>query len=154
MDRIQRILGVLQNPLMGGRFLNIILKIEKGFEVGFLINQICPRQTAAPQQRSRSSIIAVPPLLHRLSAPQTQEVTQDNAVSSSTDSHTLRRLSANPRPRQEPLPFKISSPCLERLLQAKDSIITPRTVGNGDSLMIPLPHADTMSQSDRVRDDL
>lgn len=59
-----------------------------------------------------------------------QEVTQDSAVSSSSDSlagipHSLH---PQPRPCQAPTPFKISLPCLERLLQTKDSIITPRTV--------------------------
>uniref|UniRef100_A0A0F8AIR0 Uncharacterized protein n=1 Tax=Larimichthys crocea TaxID=215358 RepID=A0A0F8AIR0_LARCR len=62
-----------------------------------------------------------------LPTPLGQEVTQDNAVSSSTDSHKtttpLRRLGRGR------LAFKISSPCLERLLQAKESIIAPRTDG-------------------------
>ncbi|GAA6222954.1 circadian-associated transcriptional repressor-like [Lates japonicus] len=174
MDRIQRILGVLQNPLMGGRFLNIILKIEEMLQSWFPhIKPDLPQtdsSTPAKKQKQHHSRASPPPpslcssdveptashfsshlkWLHigSLKTPEStfgqpaasaspapsrcsQEVTQDNAVSSSTDSHTLRRLSANPRPRQEPLPFKISSPCLERLLQAKDSIITPRTVGNG-----------------------
>lgn len=58
----------------------------------------------------------------------TQEVTQDNAVSSTTDLHSvpLRR-----RRRRGPSSFKISSPCLQRLLQAKESIIAPRTMGGG-----------------------
>ncbi|XP_039983691.1 circadian-associated transcriptional repressor-like isoform X2 [Xiphias gladius] len=163
MDRIQRILGVLQNPNMGGRFLSIILKIEEMLQSWF--PHIKPNllqtddSTPAKKQKHRGSASPPPasyssthlkwlhtsplcslktpgPLLAQappLPARRSQEVTQDNAVSSSTDSRTgpLRRLSANPRLSQGPLPFKISSPCLERLLQAKDSIIAPRTMGDG-----------------------
>lgn len=61
-----------------------------------------------------------------------QEVTQVNAVSSSTDCLGKRgRILAPPlRPGlQGPLPFNITSPCLERLLQAKESIVTPYVAG-------------------------
>ncbi|TKS70485.1 Circadian-associated transcriptional repressor [Collichthys lucidus] len=74
-------------------------------------------------QRASSSTSSTSPLPARCS----QEVTQDNAVSSSTDSHKTP-----PPPRRlgrGRLAFKISSPCLERLLQAKESIIAPRTDG-------------------------
>ncbi|XP_037648831.1 circadian-associated transcriptional repressor-like isoform X2 [Sebastes umbrosus] len=176
MDRIQRIMGVLQNPNMGGRFLSIILKIEEMLQSWF--PHIRPDQTddcsPAKKQKQHRSSASPPPSspvslrssdsssgLRRLHAtspvvcsPKTpeptlsrpaasasplparcsQEVTQDNAVSSSTDSpHSgpPRRLAANPRLSRGPLPFKIRSPCLERLLQAKESIIAPRTVGDG-----------------------
>ncbi|XP_037104186.1 uncharacterized protein LOC119120987 isoform X2 [Syngnathus acus] len=35
MDRIQRIMGVLQNPNMGGHFLSIIMKIEEMLQIWF-----------------------------------------------------------------------------------------------------------------------
>ncbi|XP_070687581.1 circadian-associated transcriptional repressor-like [Pempheris klunzingeri] len=186
MDRIQRIMGVLQNPNMGGRFLGIILKIEEMLQSWFPhikpnlnhedqsapakkqkrhgnasppppcpaslwssdvepplaasrsstrlkwlhTSPICsaktPESTLAP---SAAAAAAASPLPARCS----QEVTQDNAVSSSTDLHTgsPRRLDVNPRLSRGPPPFKIRSPCLERLLQAKESIIAPRAVGDG-----------------------
>ncbi|XP_022604528.1 uncharacterized protein LOC111224333 isoform X3 [Seriola dumerili] len=181
MDRIQRILGVLQNPNMGGRFLSIILKIEEMLQSWF--PHIKPSllhtdDSTPPKKQKQHHSSASPPSspaslrisdvdptalyssthlkwLHTspicslktlestlgqpaasaspLSARCSNEATQDNAVSSSTDSHTEppRRLSANPRLSRGPLPFKISSPCLERLLQAKDSIIAPRAMGDG-----------------------
>ncbi|XP_035798613.1 uncharacterized protein LOC118469504 [Amphiprion ocellaris] len=43
VDRIQRILGVLQNPNMGGRFLGIVLKIEEMLQNWF--PHIKPNQT-------------------------------------------------------------------------------------------------------------
>lgn len=61
-----------------------------------------------------------------------QEVMQVNAVSSSTDCLGKRgRILAPPlRPGlQGPLPFNITSPCLERLLRAKESIVTPYAAG-------------------------
>ncbi|KAK2853645.1 hypothetical protein Q5P01_006306 [Channa striata] len=178
MDRIQRIMGVLQNPNMGGRFLSIILKIEEMLQSWF--PQIKPHlpQTddRTPTKKRKEHHSASPPSspaslcssdalpaasysthlkwLHTspicsLKAPEStlgqptasapalparcsQDVTQDNAVSSSTDSHMgpWHRFSANPHLTQRPLPFKISSPCLERLLKAKESIIAPRTVAN------------------------
>ncbi|XP_040902482.1 circadian-associated transcriptional repressor-like isoform X2 [Toxotes jaculatrix] len=175
MDRIQRILGVLQNPNMGGRFLGIILKIEEMLQSWFphiKPNLLQTDDSSSAKKQKHHSSASPPPAssdveptasyssthlkwLHTspicsLKTPESmlgqpaasapplparcnQEVTQDSAVSSSTDSHTgsLRRLGAIPRLSQGPLPFKISSPCLERLLQAKDSIIAPRTVGDG-----------------------
>lgn len=176
MDRIQRIMGVLQNPNMGGRFLSIILKIEEMLHSWFphirpnlTVTDDC---TPAKRQKQHHSSASPPPpspvslcssdssthlkWLHTspicsLKTPQSmltqpasfasppptrrnQEVTQDNSVSSSTDSYSVplrRRLGAEPRLSRGPLPYKISSPCLERLLQAKESIITPRTVGDG-----------------------
>ncbi|XP_070816949.1 circadian-associated transcriptional repressor-like [Chaetodon trifascialis] len=177
MDRIQRIMGVLQNPHMGGRFLSIVLKIEEMLRSWFPHIKAGPSRTdhgcPAKKQKLRhggassplcSSDVEPAPVasyssthlkwLHTspicsLKTPESvhsqraaasppparrrQEVTQDNAVSSSTDLHVgpLRRLGADPRPCRGPLPFKISSPCLERLLQAKESIIAPRTVRDG-----------------------
>ncbi|XP_067351539.1 uncharacterized protein [Channa argus] len=179
MDRIQRIMGVLQNPNMGGRFLSIILKIEEMLQSWFphikpnlkLTDDRSPMKkqkyhSASPPPSSPVSLYAsdIEPAasyssthlkwLHTspicsLKAPEStldqptasasalpshcsQKVTQDNAVSSSTDSHMgpWHHFSANPPVFQGPLPFKISSPCLERLLQAKESIISPRTVAD------------------------
>ncbi|XP_059213451.1 circadian-associated transcriptional repressor-like isoform X2 [Centropristis striata] len=177
MDRIQRIMGVLQNPNMGGRFLSIILKIEEMLQSWFPhirpnLNQT-DACTPAKKQKHHSSASSPPPppsslvslcssdsststhlkWLHTspicsLKTPQpspgqpapaaapasppparcSQDVTQDSAVSSTTNvSHS------GPRRRysRAALPFKISSPCLERLLQAKESLIAPRTVGDG-----------------------
>ncbi|XP_045889225.1 circadian-associated transcriptional repressor-like isoform X2 [Micropterus dolomieu] len=173
MDRIQRIMGVLQNPNMGGRFLSILLKIEEMLQSWF--PRIKPGLTCTddgtPAKKLKHLDSASPPpsslepplaschsstrlkWLHTspicsLKMPEStlgqpsasplpaccgQEVTQDNTVSSSTDrpKGPLRRLGADPRLSRGPLPFKISSPCLVRLLQAKESIIAPRTVGDG-----------------------
>ncbi|XP_029000220.1 uncharacterized protein LOC114852183 isoform X3 [Betta splendens] len=156
MDRIQRIMGVIQNPDMGGRFFSIILKMEEMLHSWFPHIKATLAQTddstAAKKQKQNQSSASSPHVepaasysstqlrrLHSslacsLKAPESrpspptrcsQGVTQDNAVSSSTDSLAgpRRRLSRGP------LPFKVSSPCLERLLQAKESIIAPRTVG-------------------------
>ncbi|XP_029354626.1 circadian-associated transcriptional repressor-like [Echeneis naucrates] len=183
MDRIQRILGVLQNPNMGGRFLSIILKIQEMLHSWFphIKSDLLQTDDSIPpkKQKQHHSSASPPPSspaspcssdmeptasyssahskwpqtspLCSLKAPElplgqpinivasslparcSNEVTQDAVVSSSTDSHTgsLRHLGANPHLSRGPLPFKISSPCLERLLQAKDSIIAPRTVGDG-----------------------
>ncbi|KAM4630433.1 uncharacterized protein ACJ7VT_000121 isoform 2-T2 [Polymixia lowei] len=187
MDRIQRIMGVLQNPNMGERFLSIVLKIEDMLQSWFphvkpdtrtddsspakkqkhhtsaATPPLCPASlcSSGVDHSSRASdgrglgpyytthlkwLHASPicflktsgPTLDRPAAslPLTSchlETTQDNAVSSSTDSQTgpLRHPNSNTRPRQGILPFKISSPCLERLLQAKESLIAPRTVGDG-----------------------
>nr|XP_020441281.1 uncharacterized protein LOC109951246 isoform X2 [Monopterus albus] len=166
MDRIQRIMGILQNPNMGGRFLSIMLKIEEMLQSWFPHikphRPQCEDGNPAKKQKHHCSASPSPSSsnikpaascsfthlkwLHTspvcsmkipastLSQPAastrcSQEVTQDNAVSSSTDSHTetLHRLSTNCLS-QRPLPFQISSPCLKGLLQAKDSIIAPRTV--------------------------
>ncbi|XP_035011581.1 circadian-associated transcriptional repressor [Hippoglossus stenolepis] len=174
MDRIQRILGVLQNPHTGGRFLSIVLKIEEMLQSWFPHIKPNPQtdgSSSAKKQKHHHHSASPPPAppappcssdveptasfssshltwLHSspvcsvkplestpgpLDPPCSQEVTQDNAVSSSTDSHTGPRCRSctHPRLSQGALPFKISSPCLERLLQAKDSIIAPRTVGDG-----------------------
>lgn len=106
---------------------------------------ICSLKT--PESTLYQSAASASPLPSRCS----QEVTQDNAVSSSTDSHTRprRRLSANARLSQGPLPFKISSPCLERLLQAKESIIAPRTVGD-EGWSSWLPAEDRIASVHRV----
>ena len=64
---------------------------------------------------------AVPP--HLLS-PRDRDLTQDNFVSSSTDSHTK----TNSVPRGPP-PCKINAPCLERLLKSTESIITRKGAG-------------------------
>lgn len=152
MDRIQRILGVLQNPNMGGRFLSIILKIEEMLQSWF--PHIKKNQTDEPEAKKQKQhhaaslnlsthlkwlhtspicSLKIPEVTLGRPAASQQEVTQDDAVSSSTDWTTEpppRRPAANPRLRRGPPPFKISSPCLERLLQAKDSIIAPRTAGD------------------------
>lgn len=72
---------------------------------------------------------ASPKLLRSPRDRDDRDLTQDNAVSSSTDAHTktdtvLRRLP----------PGKINAPCLERLLKSTESIITRReTQGLMDS---------------------
>lgn len=62
-----------------------------------------------------------------------QEVTQVNAVSSSTDALGNRRRPLAPPPRPglpgSLPPSSFSSPCLERLLKAKGSLIVPLTEG-------------------------
>ncbi|CAJ1050114.1 circadian-associated transcriptional repressor-like isoform X4 [Xyrichtys novacula] len=181
IDRIQRIMGVLQNPHLGGRFLNILLKIEEMLLSWFphVKPNITPREnnTAAKKLKPHSSASPPPPSdvessltashsstclkwLHMTPicslktpgssltrhpastvsyafAPPTrcsQKVTQDNAVSSTSDLHCGPRRQlhpAAPRLSRGPLPFKISSPCLERLLQAKESIISPRVAEDG-----------------------
>ncbi|XP_029986943.1 circadian-associated transcriptional repressor-like [Sphaeramia orbicularis] len=173
MDRIQRIMGVLQNPNMGGRFLSIILKIEEMLQSWFPHIKPDPTDDSTPAKKQKmhpcgaspppSSLVSqcssedepirsssslstrlrwfhMSPIcslktLESTPAPPpscSQELTQDNAVSSSTDSHSglTQRHASNSHVTALPLPFKIRSPCLERLLQAKESIITPRTVGN------------------------
>ncbi|XP_074523409.1 uncharacterized protein LOC141788370 [Halichoeres trimaculatus] len=182
IDRIQRILGVLKNPHMGGRFLNILLKIEAMLLSWFpyirpsvsqsddssAAKKLKPHSSASPPPPppSSSSDVESPlaashsstrlkwlhtspisslktpesSLPRRPASPRSppptcckQEVTQDNAVSSTSDLHSapprhlLPAAAAAPRISRGPLPFKISSPCLERLLQAKESIISPRT---------------------------
>lgn len=90
---------------------------------------ICSLKTPEPTLGRPPAPASPPPARYNL------EVTQDNAVSSSTDSQSepLHHPNANPRLSQGPLPFKISSPCLERLLQAKDSIITSRLLGDSST---------------------
>lgn len=60
-----------------------------------------------------------------LPSPRDRDLTQDNSVSSSTDSHT--KTDAVPR---GPPPGKINAPCLERLLKSTESIITRKGVGS------------------------
>ncbi|XP_075904524.1 circadian-associated transcriptional repressor-like [Nelusetta ayraudi] len=129
VERIQRIMAVLQNPNMGGRFLTTIQKIEGMLESWF--PHVSPTSSwtddgVVAKRRKRysnsSSSSSSPP----------QEVMQVNAVSSSTDCLGKRgRILAPPlHPGlQGPLPFNITSPCLERLLQAKESIVTPYAAG-------------------------
>ncbi|KAG7521862.1 circadian-associated transcriptional repressor-like [Solea senegalensis] len=186
MDRIQRIMGVLQNPRMGEKYINIILKMEEMLKSWFpnvkLQNQpaVAHTETAVPTKRSKLSPMTTtaatspvtmsdPPAaakalrvtdltpgaaysannlkwLHtspicsptaeqaqaspkHLLSPRDRDLTQDNAVSSSTDTHT--KTDAVPRGRP---PGKINAPCLERLLKSTESIITRKeTQGLMDS---------------------
>ncbi|XP_068598183.1 circadian-associated transcriptional repressor-like [Brachionichthys hirsutus] len=173
MDRIQRIMGVLQNPSVSGRFLSIILTIEQMLQSWFPRIKPSPTQTRAGtpvEKRKRHSSASPPPSslvwpcssdvemlasthlkwLHTspICSPRTPEpslsrcapfspplaVTQDNAVSSSTDLRTrpLWPLGAGAGLIQGPPASNISSPCLERLLQAKESIVAPGIKGGGD----------------------
>ncbi|XP_076011642.1 uncharacterized protein LOC143004553 isoform X2 [Genypterus blacodes] len=183
MDRIQRIMGVLQNPKMGGRFLSIVLKIEAMLRSWFPHMRADVTDDSTPAKKHKHHPSAAPPRLslctfdaelvlrasdgsllgphstthlkwlhtspicsfkvpesmlgrHATSASAApahcsqRACTQDNAVSSSTDlslSGPLRRFSKGA------VPLKISSPCLVRLLQAKDSIIAPRTTGDAST---------------------
>lgn len=62
--------------------------------------------------------------------PGDRDLTQDSAVSSSTDSHTK----TDSVPKAPAPPGKISAPCLERLLKSTESIITRKeTSGPMDS---------------------
>ncbi|KAK0140073.1 Circadian-associated transcriptional repressor [Merluccius polli] len=176
MDRIQRILGVLQNPNMGERFLSTLLQIEKMLQSWF--PHVKPRPTVIQSQHStpakrqkRHHTSATPPLISAPSlstdpassgpysatslkwlhaspicSPKTAGqgqptatattpsgcdlgATQDNAVSSSTDgAHGGRsRRARQAPPPSAATPFKLRAPCLERLLQAKDSVVSRRT---------------------------
>ncbi|KAE8296281.1 Circadian-associated transcriptional repressor ChIP-derived repressor of network oscillator [Larimichthys crocea] len=181
MDRIQRIMGVLQNPCMGEKYINIILKMEEMLKSWFpnvkLQDQLAVTQTeeAVPTKKPKLSpvtsaaaaspvIISDPPngvkplrvtdltppgaysasnlkWLHTSPIcsptaeqaqagprhplfPRDRDLTQDNAVSSSTDSHT--KTDSVPR---GPPPGKINAPCLERLLKSTESIITRKGTG-------------------------
>uniref|UniRef100_A0A3Q1ENS6 Circadian-associated transcriptional repressor-like n=1 Tax=Acanthochromis polyacanthus TaxID=80966 RepID=A0A3Q1ENS6_9TELE len=181
MDRIQRIMGVLQNPYMGEKYINIILKMEEMLKSWFpnvkLQEQLAATQTeeAVPTKKLKLSpvttaaaatpvIVSEPPAgakalrvtdltppgaysannlkwLHtspicsptaeqaqagprHLLSPRDRDLTQDSAVSSSTDSHT--KTDSVPR---GPPPGKINAPCLERLLKSTDSIITRKGTG-------------------------
>ncbi|XP_034444266.1 circadian-associated transcriptional repressor [Hippoglossus hippoglossus] len=178
MDRIQRIMGVLQNPCMGEKYINIILKMEEMLKSWFpnvkLQDQLAVTQTekAAPTKKLKLSPVNAtaaespvpvsdPPVgakalrvtdltpggaysannlkwLHtspicsptaeqaqagprHLLPPRDRDLTQVNAVSSSTDAHTK----TDSVPRGLP-PGKINAPCLERLLKSTESIITRR----------------------------
>uniref|UniRef100_UPI0037E8E829 circadian-associated transcriptional repressor n=1 Tax=Semicossyphus pulcher TaxID=241346 RepID=UPI0037E8E829 len=181
MDRIQRIMGVLQNPCMGEKYINIILKMEEMLKSWFpnvkLQDQPTNPETeeAVPTKKLKLSPVTVtaavspvtisdPPAgskalrvtdltppgaysasnlkwLHtspicsptaeqaqagprHLQSPRDRDLTQDNAVSSSTDSHT--KTDSVPR---GPPPGKINAPCLERLLKSTESIITRKGTG-------------------------
>ncbi|XP_069018933.1 circadian-associated transcriptional repressor [Embiotoca jacksoni] len=179
MDRIQRIMGVLQNPYMGEKYISIILKMEEMLKSWFpnvkLQDQLAVTQTeeAAPAKKLKLSPVttaaAVSPVpvsdppagakalrvtnltppgaysannlkwLHTspICSPTaeqaqagprhllfTRDLTQDSAVSSSTDSH----IKTDSAPRGPP-PGKINAPCLERLLKSTDSIITRKGTG-------------------------
>nr|XP_046250025.1 circadian-associated transcriptional repressor [Scatophagus argus] len=181
MDRIQRIMGILQNPCMGEKYIHIILKMEEMLKSWFpnvkLQDQLAVTQTeeAFPAKKPKLSPVtataAVSPVtvsdppagvkalrvtdltppgaysasnlkwLHtspicsptaeqaqagprHLLSPRDRDLTQDNAVSSSTDSHT--KTDSVPR---GPPPGKINAPCLERLLKSTESIITRKGTG-------------------------
>ncbi|XP_068169383.1 uncharacterized protein [Antennarius striatus] len=180
MDRIQRIMGVLQNPCMGEKYINIIMKMEEMLKSWFP-NVKLPEQLAAtkteevvltkkpklspvtpaalspvtlsdPPARVKALRVTdlTPPgaysasnlkWLHtspicspiaeqapagprHLLSHRDRDLTQDNVVSSSTDSHT--KTDSVPR---GPPPGKINAPCLERLLKSTDSIITLKGAG-------------------------
>uniref|UniRef100_A0A671UN48 Circadian-associated transcriptional repressor-like n=1 Tax=Sparus aurata TaxID=8175 RepID=A0A671UN48_SPAAU len=181
MDRIQRIMGVLQNPCMGEKYMNIILKMEEMLKSWFpnvkLQDQLAATQTEEPVPTKKPKLsslntpAAVSPVTisdppagvkplrvtdltppgaysasnlkwfhtspicsptaeqaqagpRHLLAPRDRDLTQDNAVSSSTDS--LTKTDSVPR---GPPPGKINAPCLERLLKSTESIITPKGTG-------------------------
>ncbi|XP_056271659.1 uncharacterized protein LOC130194649 [Pseudoliparis swirei] len=178
MDRIQRIMGVLQNPCMGEKYMNIILKMEEMLKSWFpnvkRQDQLAVTQAeeAVPTKKPKISPVTVtavvspvgvgdPPArvqtlrvtdltpgansasnlkwLHPspICSPTAQQAqagsrhllsprdrTQDNAVSSSTDSH--RKTDLVPR---GPPPGKINAPCLEKLLKSTESIIIRKGTG-------------------------
>lgn len=181
MDRIQRIMGVLQNPCRGEKYINIILKMEEMLKSWFpnvkLQDQQAVTQTeeAVPTKKPKLSPVTTtgtvspitvsdPPVgtkalrvtdltppgaysasnlkwLHtspicsptaeqtqagpkHLLTPRDRDLTQDSAVSSSTDSCT--KTDSVPR---GPPPGKINAPCLERLLKSTESIITRKGTG-------------------------
>nr|XP_006629114.2 PREDICTED: circadian-associated transcriptional repressor [Lepisosteus oculatus]XP_015198991.1 PREDICTED: circadian-associated transcriptional repressor [Lepisosteus oculatus] len=177
MDRIQRIMGVLQNPCMGERYINIILQVEvmlknwfphvkpsdqrldeetqdtppskklKMSPSGMTRNAPKASPTSScvlpPSHKAHRNIelppsgttsstnlkwlhtspICTPSVEHALgrlghrAAARESDVTQDNAVSSSTDG-------------RRPPPGKINAPCLERLLKATESIISHKGTGS------------------------
>ncbi|KAM4618959.1 uncharacterized protein ciartb isoform 1-T2 [Polymixia lowei] len=185
MDRIQRIMGVLQNPCMGEKYVNIILKMEEMLKTWFPNvkprDQLTVTQTeeATPIKKPKLSQVTTAPAgapaspvaigaapagakglrvtdltppgaysasnlkwLHtspicspaaeqaqagprHLLPPRDRELTQDNAVSSSTDDHSKM----NSVPKGPPL-GKINAPCLERLLKSTESIITRKGTGS------------------------
>ncbi|XP_061577788.1 circadian-associated transcriptional repressor [Cololabis saira] len=177
MDRIQRIMGVLQNPFMGEKYIDIILKMEEMLKSWFpnvkLQEQPAVTQTEDAVQSKRLKLSPAsttaatgdpsagtkalrvtdltPPGAHSASnlkwlhtspicspvaeqaqagprhllSPRDMDLTQDSAVSSSTDSQTK----TDSVPRGPPPPGKINAPCLERLLKSTDSIITRKGTG-------------------------
>ncbi|XP_036431944.1 circadian-associated transcriptional repressor [Colossoma macropomum] len=187
MDRIQRIMGVLQNPCMGERYVNIILKMEEMLKSWF--PHVKPRQQATameltqettPLKKPKLSSAPVPmstglvnaatsnaphmgakamrvsdltppapyfatnlkwfhtspicsptaeqaqgTIRNFLTAHRDKDITQDNSVSSSTDT---------PQPKTDLMPSrpplgKINAPCLERLLKSTESIISQKGSG-------------------------
>ncbi|MEQ2239311.1 hypothetical protein ILYODFUR_003064 [Ilyodon furcidens] len=181
MDRIQRIMGVLQNPFIGEKYVDIILKMEAMLKSWFphvkLQEQLATTQTEGlvPSKRLKlspvmtsaagSSVSRIDPptgtkalrvtdltppeaysannlkWLHTSPIcsptaeeaqagprhpllPRDKDLTQDSAVSSSTDSHD--KTHSVPR---GPPSGKINAPCLERLLKSTDSIITRKGTG-------------------------
>uniref|UniRef100_A0A3P9NWA7 Uncharacterized LOC103466703 n=2 Tax=Poecilia reticulata TaxID=8081 RepID=A0A3P9NWA7_POERE len=181
MDRIQRIMGVLQNPFMGEKYVDIILKMEAMLKSWFphvkLQEQLAATQTEGlvPSKRLKLSPITTsaaggsvfrsdpptgtkalrvtdltPPEAYSANnlkwlhtspicsptaeeaqagprhplLPRDKDLTQDSAVSSSTDGHA--KTDSVPR---GPPPGKINAPCLERLLKSTDSIITRKETG-------------------------
>ncbi|KAJ0028893.1 hypothetical protein NQD34_003890 [Periophthalmus magnuspinnatus] len=174
MDRIQRIMGVLQNPCLGEKYINIILKMEDMLKSWFPQVQL-PQQPLAAQTRDHgipskkpklcSSLLFSPftntepgpktlrvtdltppeaysasnvkwlhtsPICSPVCSPTAEQsqakdrdLTQDNAVSSSTDCHIQTETRA-----QGPPLGKIKAPCLEKLLKSTESIITHRMDGS------------------------
>ncbi|KAF7663230.1 hypothetical protein LDENG_00216080 [Lucifuga dentata] len=184
MDRIQRIMGVLQNPCMGEKYINIILKMEEMLKSWFpnvkpqnqlavdLTEEAIPTkklklspESPAQATAAVSAVTISDPLvgakalrvtdltppgaysasnlkwLHtspicsptaeqaqagprHLLLSRDRDLTQDNAVSSSTDSY--KKTDSVPR---GPPPGKINAPCLERLLKSTESIITRKETG-------------------------
>lgn len=125
MDRIQRIMGVLQNPHPGAGLLNMLLKIEEMLQTWFphvRETSLCKRQKLCPVAPECLYFSSHGPPLH-WPRPPAPSATQDDAVSSSTDLHA-----APPADRPPPAPaFTIRSPCLEKLLRATDSLVQTRT---------------------------
>ncbi|XP_054894487.1 circadian-associated transcriptional repressor [Poeciliopsis prolifica] len=181
MDRIQRIMGVLQNPFMGEKYVDIILKMEAMLKSWFphvkLQEQLATTQTEGlvPSKRLKLSPMTTsaagssvfrgdpptstkalrvtdltPPEAYSANnlkwlhtspicsptaeeaqagprhplLPRDKDLTQDSAVSSSTDGHAKTDFVP-----QGPPPGKINAPCLERLLKSTDSIITRKETG-------------------------
>lgn len=169
MDRIQRIMGVLQNPGLGDKYIHILLKMEVMLKSWFpqvkLLEQppatqtedsvptkkpkLCSSATVSPftymesvlGPKTLSVTDLTPPgaysasnmkWLHtspicsptaEQSRAKDRDLTQDSAVSSSTDCPTETKTPAPPR---GPPLGKINAPCLERLLRSTESIITQR----------------------------
>ncbi|XP_077424220.1 circadian-associated transcriptional repressor [Vanacampus margaritifer] len=174
MDRIQRILGVLQNPYLGEKYISIILKMEEMLKSWFpnvkpfhqpaathteeavptkklKLSPVTPTAAVNPVALSESPLAAKPLRVTYLTPPGAysannlkwlhtspicsptseqpqpaprhvappRDLTQDSAVSSSTDSPA--KTDSVPR---GPPPGKINAPCLERLLKSTESIIT------------------------------
>ncbi|XP_061630465.1 circadian-associated transcriptional repressor [Phyllopteryx taeniolatus] len=184
MDRIQRILGVLQKPYMGENYISIILKMEEMLKSWFpnikplhqlavthteevvpakklKLSPVTPTAAVSPVTISDTLVAAkllrvtdlTPPGAYSASnlkwlhtspicSPTAEEapaaprhmaslrdLTQDSAVSSSTDSPANTDCVPKGPPRG-----KINAPCLERLLKSTESIINrKKTSGLMDS---------------------